>query len=159
ARALGKERKVDRVEPRPVPRRIVSPVTIPPSSVETARKVAVVRRAEDAARRHDHRVTQVSVSYRDAEQSVLVAASDGLFAADVRVFVTLHVMAVARERDQIRTGMEARSETRGFEFFDLHPPEEIGTEAARQAIVQLDARPAPAGTFTVVLSSAAGGTM
>jgi TldD protein len=159
AKALAKERKVERFEPRPSPRRIISPVTIPPSSIETAKKVAVLRRAEDAARRHDHRVTQVSCIYRDAEQSVLVAASDGLFAADVRVYVTLHVMAVARDRDQIRTGMEARSETRGFEFFDLEPPEEIGREAARLAIVQLEAKPAPAGTFTVVLSSQAGGTM
>jgi TldD protein len=104
-------------------------------------------------------VTQVSCAYRDAEQSVLVAASDGLFAADQRVYVTLHVVAVARERDQIRTGIEARSETRGFEFFDLEPPEEIAREAARQATLQLSARPAPAGTFTVVLSSQAGGTM
>jgi TldD protein len=159
AKAVGKERKVDRVELRPAPRRIVSTVSIPPGAVETAKKVAILRRAEDAARRHDHRVTQVSCSYRDAEQGVLVAASDGLFAADLRVFVTLHVVAVAKERDQIRTGMEARSETRGFEFFDLEPPEEIGREAARQAILQLEARPAPAGTFTVVLSSQAGGTM
>jgi len=159
AKALGKERRVDRVELRPTPRRIVSPITLPPSAVPTPTKVAILRRAEDAARRYDHRVTQVSCSYRDAEQSVLVAASDGLFAADLRTFVTLHVVAVAKERDQIRSGMEARSETRGFEFFDLEPPEEIGREAARQAILQLAGRAAPAGTFTVILSSQAGGTM
>lgn len=159
AKAVGKEMKVDRIDPRPTPRRTVSTVAVPPGTVDTARKVAMLRRAEDAARHHDHRVTQVSCAYRDAEQSVLVAGSDGLFAADLRVYVTLHVVAVARERDQIRTGIEARSETRGFEFFDLVPPEGIGREAARQAILQLEARPAPAGTFTVVLSASAGGTM
>jgi TldD protein len=66
---------------------------------------------------------------------------------------------IAREGEQIRTGYHALAETRGFELFDEHPPEEVGREAARIALVQLAARPAPAGTFTVVLSSKAGGTM
>jgi TldD protein len=159
AAAAGKERKARCEDLRPSPQRIVSPAAVPPSRVETPRKVQILRRAEDAARRHDTRVTQVACHYRDAEQEVLVAASDGLLAADHRVFTTLYVMAVARERDQIRTGVESCAETRGFEMFDLAPPEEVGREAARQAVVQLDARPAPAGTFTVVISSEAGGTM
>ncbi len=159
AKAMGKERRVDGIELRPSPGRIICPVSVYPAAVSTERKVAVLRRAEDAARRHDPRVTQVSCSYRDAEQNVLVAASDGLFAVDLRVYVTIHAVAVARDRDQIRTGVESRSETRGFEFFDMEPPEEVGREAARLAIQQLEAKPAPAGTYTVVLSSKAGGTM
>jgi len=159
ARAVGKERSAHAVDPRPSPQRIVSPVTIPPSSVPTSQKVAVLRRAEDAARRYDPRVTQVTCQYREAERSIVVAGSDGLFAPDHRTYVTLTVTAVARERDLIRTGYEASSETRGFELFELNPPEETAREAARQAVLQLDAKPAPAGTFTVVLSSRAGGTM
>jgi TldD protein len=159
ATAMGKERKVGRLELTPSPQRIVSPVSTPPASVPVPQKVSLLRRAEDAARRHDPRVTQVSCQYRDAEQSILVAASNGLMAPDHRVYVTLYVTAVARDRDQVRTGMESCSETRGFELFDLVTPETVGREAARQAVVQLDAKPAPAGTFTVVLSSKAGGTM
>jgi TldD protein len=159
AKAAGKERAVSRISLTPKPSRIVSPVVQPPSTVPDRQKVAMLRRAEDAARRHDQRVTQVSCNYRDAEKSVTVASSGGLFATDHRVYITLQVVAVARDRDQIRTGFESCSETRGFELFDLTPPEEVGREAARQAIVQLEARPAPAGTFTVVLSSKAGGTM
>ncbi|HXI03511.1 MAG TPA: TldD/PmbA family protein, partial [Candidatus Saccharimonadales bacterium] len=146
-------------EPVPVPAEIVSPASQPPSDVHTSRKIDVVRRAADAARRRDPRVTQVTCLYRDTEQKVWVADSDGRFVPDLRVLVTLHVTAVAKERDRVCTGSESVSETRGFELFDLLPPEQVGDEAARQAVLQLGARPAPAGTFTVVLSSKAGGTM
>jgi len=66
---------------------------------------------------------------------------------------------MAREGGDNRTGIEVVSEMRGFELFDRMSPYKIGAEAARLAALQLDAKPAPAGTFTVVLSSAAGGTM
>jgi TldD protein len=143
--------------PRALP--LISPVSIPASTVPIERKVEVLRRADAAARAHDRRVTQVTVQYRDTEQHVTVADSDGTWGSEVRCFIVLHVTVVARDGAGIRTGMEARSETRGFEFFDRHLPEDIAREAARQAVQQLEARPAPAGTFTVVLSSKAGGTM
>jgi len=144
-----------------VPRalQLVSPVTLPASGVPMERKVDVLRRADAAARAYDPRVTQVTLQYRDTEQDVTVADSDGTWGSEVRSFIVLHVTVVARDGSDIRTGVEARSETRGFEFFDRHLPEDIAREAARQAIQQLGARPAPAGTFTVVLSSKAGGTM
>ncbi|MGH9867387.1 MAG: TldD/PmbA family protein [Candidatus Polarisedimenticolia bacterium] len=144
-------------EPRPL--HLVSPVITPASTVSVERKVDIVRRADAAARAFDPRVTQVTVQYRDTEQHVLVADSDGSWGSEIRCHVVLHVTAVARQGEDIRTGMEARSETRGFEFFDRHLPEDIAREAARQAVLQLSARPAPSGSFTVVLSSKAGGTM
>ena len=67
--------------------------------------------------------------------------------------------AFARESGLIRSALEVKAETSGFELFERETPEAIGREAARQAVLQLSARPAPAGTFTVVLSSSAGGTM
>lgn len=143
--------------PRALP--LVSPVSVPASTVAVERKVEVLRRADAAARAHDPRVTQVTIQYRDTEQHVTVADTDGTWGSEVRSFIVLHVTAVAREGTDIRTGVEARAETRGFEFFDRHLPEDIAREAARQAIRQLEARPAPSGTFTVVLSSRAGGTM
>ncbi len=148
-----------RVEFRIAPLGLVSPVVVPPSSIPMERRVEILRRADRAARAHDPRIQQVTVLYRDTEQTVLVADSDGTWASELRQYITIYAVAVAREGDDIRTGVESRSETRGFEFFDTNPPEEVGREAARLAVQQLAARPAPAGTFTVVLSSRAGGTM
>lgn len=142
---------------RPLP--LISPVIVPPATVPIERKVEVLRRADAAARALDPRVTQVTAFYRDVEQRVLVADSDGTWAAEERQYVTIYVTAVARQGSDIRTGSESRSGTCGFEFFDVHLPEDIGREAARLAVQQLSARPAPAGSFTVVLSSKAGGTM
>jgi len=144
---------------RPTAVSAVSDVRIPPASVEMGRKVELLRRAEKAAREADPRVTQFSASYGDSALSVAVINSDGTWARETRVYSTLFGSAVAREGDRIRTGYHSVAETRGFELFDEHPPEEVGREAARIALVQISARPAPAGTFTVVLSSKAGGTM
>ncbi|HEV8337519.1 MAG TPA: TldD/PmbA family protein [Candidatus Polarisedimenticolia bacterium] len=141
----------------PVP--AVSPVRILPASVDMGKKVELLRRAERTARGVDARVAQFSASYGDSLLAITVINSDGTLAREQRVYTTLFGSVIAREGDQIRTGYHSLAETRGFELFDEHPPEEVGREAARIALVQLSARPAPAGTFTVVLSSKAGGTM
>jgi TldD protein len=137
----------------------VSEMRIPPGGVEMGEKVGLLRRAEKVARESDPRVTQFSASYGDSTLSIAVINSDGTWAQETRVYTTLFGSVIAREGDQIRTGYHSLAETRGFELFEEHPPEEVGREAARIALVQLAALPAPAGTFTVVLSSKAGGTM
>ncbi len=141
------------------PLALVSPIIVAPQSVPMPRKVEVLRRADGAARGYDPRVRQVTAFYRDTEKQVLVADSDGTWARETRQYISLYASAVAGDEAGIRTGMESRSETRGFEFFDINLPEDVGREAARLAVMQLTANPAPAGTFTVVLSSRAGGTM
>ena len=141
------------------PLALVSPVLVPPASVPMERKVEVLQRADAAAREYEERITQVTAYYRDIEQQVLVADSDGTWGSETRQYLTLFVTAIAKQGDDIRTGSESRSETRGFEFFNVHLPEDVAREAARLAVQQLVARPAPAGSFMVILSSKAGGTM
>jgi TldD protein len=160
SRAAGGRRR--RVPPPPL-REVRSPdpcpVKIDPSGVPLARKAALVRRCDSAARAFDRRIVQASCHYRDSVMQVRVATSEGRFASDRRVYSTLNCSAVARHGEEMRTGYHAVSETRGFELFRLEPPEGVGREAARLAALQLEAAPAPAGSFTVVLSSSAGGTM
>jgi TldD protein len=144
------------VEPSAPPR---STVLIPPESVDIETRLALLRRADTAARARDPRVTQVTVSLRDVERRTTVANSEGTFATDTTCYVTMGVLAVAREGGILRSGFEVKSETSGFELFERETPEAIAGEAARVAVLQLTAKPAPAGTFTVVLSSSAGGTM
>jgi TldD protein len=141
------------------PLALISPVSVAPAAVPMEKKVEILQRADGAGRAFDPRVTQMTVIYRDIEQQVMVADSDGTCFSEVRQFITLFVTAVAKQGTDIRTGTESRSETRGFEFFNVHLPEEIAREAARLAVQQLRAKPAPAGSFMVVLSSKAGGTM
>jgi len=137
----------------------VSPIRIAPGTIDLGRKVELLRRAEKAARDAHPSVVQFSASYGDSTLSIGIINSDGVCAHETRVYSTLFGSAIAREGEQIRTGYHSLAETKGFELFEEHPPEEVGVEAARIAMVQLAAKPAPAGTFTVVLSSKAGGTM
>ncbi len=143
----------------PAAARSVSTVEIEPASVPMDAKVALLERADVAARAFDPRVAQVSARYRDSERRVLVANSDGLYTTDRNVYTTLLVSVVAKEGDLVRTALKVASGTCGFELTERTPPEELGRDAARMACLQLGAAPAPAGTFTVVLSSKAGGTM
>ena len=134
-------------------------VTMPPSEVAITDKVAILRRADTAARSTDQRVSQVTARYMDVTQDVEIHNSKGEHAVDTRVITTLAVQVLARQNDELRTGYEADSQSRGFEMFTDLPPEETAGRATRQALLQLEAEPAPAGTFMVVLSSRAGGTM
>ncbi|MFQ5720086.1 MAG: TldD/PmbA family protein [Acidobacteriota bacterium] len=153
------EREQRVIEFTPEPLSLVSPVSVPAATVSIQRKAQVLQRADDAARGHDERITQVTVTYRDVQQHVQIATTEGRLCSEVRQHITISVTAVACEGTQISTGTDSRGETRGFEFFDMNPPEDVGREAARLAVHQLVAKPAPGGTFTVVLSSKAGGTM
>lgn len=153
----GSARAVPLLARRPV----ASPaaVGIDPSAVPTEEKVRALVRADEAARAHDSRVVQVQARYRDSERSILVASSEGLLAEDRLVYTSMSVTAVAREGRLIKSATKSASGTVGFEIFDAQPPERLAREAARVACLQLTADPAPAGTFTVVLSAEAGGTM
>lgn len=131
----------------------------PPGQVGVEARVALLRRADVAARAYDPRVAQASIYLIDTEREITVANSEGVLASDLTCYVTMGAHVVARDGDVIRSGYEGKSETSGFEMFERETPEKIATEAARIAILQLSAHPAPAGTFTVVLSSSAGGTM
>src|SRR6185436_15004188 len=130
-----------------------------PGEVDIEARVALLRRADTAARAYDARVSQVTIYLVDTEREVVIANSEGVLASDLTCYATMGARVVAREGDVIRSAYEGKSETSGFEMFERETPEAIASEASRIAILQLSARPAPAGTFTVVLSSRAGGTL
>jgi len=135
------------------------PIKISPGSVSLQDKVALVRRADDAARRIDQRVRQVMVVYRDGRVTTQIANSLGDFIETGRTGTVFLTQAVAAQGDVIQTGYEPIGGFRGFELFDQTSPEEVARTAAGRALMMLSARKAPAGTMPVVISSEAGGTM
>ena len=148
-----------------------SPLERDPATVSLTEKVALVRRAEAMARTHGETLRpgalkQASVGYSDSTQSVWIAAAEskdgawtGRLSEDLRTQVVLRVNATAGDGTQLQSGYQALGETRGFELFTEEAVERTVQEAVRLAMQALDAQPAPAGTFPVVLSSSAGGTM
>lgn len=134
-------------------------VAIDPRTVPVERKVALLRLADEVARSVDPRVTQVTVSYSESVQDVVVSNSEGLHRSDTRVRLNLALNVVARQGEVLESGFEALRGTRGFEMLDEGTVRETATIAARRAVQNAGAQPAPAGTYTVVLSSEAGGTL
>ncbi|MBW1740652.1 MAG: TldD/PmbA family protein [Deltaproteobacteria bacterium] len=134
-------------------------VRLSPDHIETARKVAVVREANAAARRVDPRIRQVKVVYSDTSKELSIANSEGLLIQEDRNYTLLAVQVVAAEKDLIQTGYEPVGGLVGFEFFDEVDPARVAEAAARRAVQALEAREAPSGVMPVILSSEAGGTM
>src|SRR5262245_37473433 len=134
-------------------------VQVLPESVEKARKVELLARADDAARSEGDAIRQVSASYADSRRQILVANSDGLLAQDDQVRTRFFVQCVAVGDTGMQTGMEAPGRTVGFELFDEIEPEEVARTSARRALTMLRARPAPTGKLPVVLKKGAGGVL
>jgi TldD protein len=139
----------------------LSPVEISPASVSLEEKLARCREGEEGAREHDSRLVQVSARYLDSLQSVFTANSRGAWAGDRRARTTFFVQAVARDSagGRLYTGMQSAGGTLGFELFRERPAREVGADAARIAVLQLEGVPAPAGEMTVVVGASAGGTL
>src|SRR5882672_3450155 len=82
-------------------------VRIDPRTVPVERKVALLRRANEVARALDPRVTQVTVSYSESCQDMLVSNSDGTHRTDLRVRVNLGLNVVAKQGEVLESGFEA----------------------------------------------------
>ncbi len=128
-----------------------------PHEAGLAERVELVKRADLAARAYDSRVFQVQAGYVDSLRHVLVASSEGRISFDRQPMARLSVSALARTgegtpRPQITNGSSGGGGRVTLEYFLAEKtPEFFAKEAARQAIVQLDAIEAPAGEMTVVL--------
>ncbi|HJV65420.1 MAG TPA: TldD/PmbA family protein [Geomonas sp.] len=134
-------------------------IAIAPDQIQLAEKVALVNRADRAARGVDPRVKQVLATYRDSQVKSQTVNSLGEFSEDLAVSTIFLVQVVAQDGAVTQTGYEPVGAQRGFELFDTITPEELAVKAASRGVMMLGARQSPAGQYPVVLSSEAGGTM
>ena len=125
----------------------------PLASLDDREKISLLNRLEGYARTLDPRVTQVIAHLGGEYEVVLVARSDGALAADVRPLVRLSVQVIAEEngrREQGNSGGGGRFDYRSFSDELL---QQYAKHAVDMALTNLRAKPAPAGTMTVVLGS------
>jgi len=144
---------VEKVPLQEGPRRNLYPVITAPTEMAFADRVALVKRADKCARAHDTRVFQVQATYADSLRHVMIATSDGVLNFDRQPMARMNVRALARQNGgPPQSGHAGGGGRVSLDFFlNEKTPEHFATEAARQAIVQLDATDAPAGEMTVVL--------
>jgi TldD protein len=124
----------------------------PIASIKDEQKTVLIIDIERKTRELDQRIEQVIISLNSSQDLILIAASDGTLAADIRPLVRLNVSVIVEDngrREQGYAGGGARADLNYFLNGDL--PMKYAKEAVRQAIVQLEAVPAPAGLMPVVL--------
>ena len=138
--------------PRSTQERNLYAVPVFPAELEIAQKIALLDKADKAARAYDPRIKQVQASYVDETKHVLIVTSDGRAIWDLQPLVRLNVMCIAEENGKRQSGYQGGGGRRALDIFigDLDPAS-LARESARQAILQLRAVDAPAGPMEVVL--------
>ena len=132
--------------------RSLYPVALPSVDAEITAKVELVMRADKAARAFDPRIQEVRASYSDELRNILVVGSDGTFAEDSQPLARMNVSCIAKTENNSARGTSGGGGRVALDFFfGEKNPEFFARESARQAILQLDAREAPAGEMEVVL--------
>lgn len=125
----------------------------PLDSMTAEEKVELLEKVERVARARDPRVIQVMASLGATRDVVLVAGSDGRLVADVRPLVRLSVNIVVEQNGRRESASAGGGGRFGLNYFTDTLIDEYVNRAVDDALINLEARPAPAGQMTVVLGS------
>ncbi|OUS31724.1 metalloprotease TldD [Gammaproteobacteria bacterium 45_16_T64] len=123
----------------------------PLDSLSRKEKIDLLSRVDAEARQADSRIIEVTVSLVGNWQAILVAASDGTLATDIRPMVRLNVSVILEQAGRRERGSSGGGGRYGYEYFDDELAKGFAREAVRMAQVNMDAVDAPAGTMPVVL--------
>ncbi len=151
-----KEVVIDFNEKRPRYRELVEGLSF---EIPVEKKVEYLKRANEAARGISDRIKQVTVVLKDQIQEVVIVNTEGEIVEDLRPRVVFYTLVVASDGIELQTGYEPIGHLGDYSLLEKDLPEEVAKRAAHRALKMLKAKPAPAGKFTVVISSKAGGTM
>jgi TldD protein len=137
---------------------IVHPIAERPEEVDAGRKAQMLRDCDQRARAAGAEVAQVMASYAENRRIVEIFNSNGTSAADDRTRVRLGVQVVARREGRVETGHETLGGHVGFEILETDPTA-VAEQAARKALIALDAVDAPSGKMPVVVGNQFGGVL
>ena len=148
--AAAGQARVVKAGSRQLPTQLYAAVD-PIASLGSAQKVALLEKLERKCRARDPRVTQVMASLGGEYEVVLIARADGQLAADVRPLVRLSVQVIAEQNGRRESGTAGGGGRTDYSHFTDEVLDLYAEQAVSQALVNLEARPAPAGTMAVVL--------
>lgn len=129
------------------------PAIDPVDSLPADMKVAILARVEQLARAADPRIIQVMAGLVAEYDVVYIARHDGVRAADVRPLVRLSVTVIAEQHGRREMGSSGGGGRFDLTRFDDEWIVAHVDKAVRQALINLESRPAPAGEMTVVLGN------
>jgi TldD protein len=151
--AAGQSRRVKVDSHRVVPSRSLYASFDPIASMDSAAKVALLEDVERRARAKDPRIVQVMAGLGCEYDVVMVARANGVLAADVRPLIRLSVTVIAEQNGRREVGSGGGGGRHDLAYFTPEIVQTYVDQAAHAALVNLEARPAPAGEMTVVLGN------
>jgi TldD protein len=123
----------------------------PLSAFPAEAKIKILEKVENFAKKLDERITKVTASIAGEYEVVFVINNEQKIAADIRPLVRLSINVIAESNGKREQGSSGGGGRFGFEYFTDEILEQYAREAVHQAITNLNAMPAPAGSMTVVL--------
>lgn len=134
-------------------------VKVPLQDVADEKRLDLMRRTHQAALDYDKRISMASVNYYDEIRGRTIANSEGLLLSDELPLLFFIIQALAKGNDTSHMGRERLSAHSGFELFDGGKAEAAARNCAREAVVMLEAKDAPAGKMDVVMQNGWGGVL
>jgi TldD protein len=125
----------------------------PLMSLTEAEKLSILHRLDQLARQADPRVREVIASLSGVYEKILVCASDGTFASDIRPLVRANVTVIIDKNGKTERGSAGAGGRDSYQILTDELLQQLAKEAVHQALVNLDAIAAPAGQMPVVLGS------
>ncbi len=143
------------------PRKVIDihPVKVDFCQTETKIKSDILKEACFAAKEHSERISQVQGTLAGVDHSIMVANSEGLFVCDRHMRTRIAVNATASDGNENQSGSCSPGRGMGLELFELFDPKEVGTHAAKQALVNLSAGYCKAGQMAVAIENGFGGVI
>ncbi len=132
-------------------RQLYAPLN-PLDSIPVEDKIALLHQLDAEARAQDPRITQVNVGLVAVQDTILIATADGALHGDIRPLIRCNVQVIAEQGERREQGSSGGGSRQGLDFF-LRQEQALyyAREAARQALLNLEAIAAPAGNMPVVL--------
>ena len=134
-------------------------VKVPLEKVADEKRLEIMKRAHAAALAYDPRIKMASIDYYDEVRSRIIANSEGLYLSDELPLLFFIVQTLGVGSNTSHMGRERLSRHSGIEMFDELKPEDAARACARESIVMLEAKDAPAGKMDVVIQNGWGGVL
>ena len=153
------DKAVKPVDIKPGKRPSFITVKVPLQTVADEKRLDIMKRAQDAALAYDSRIKMASIDYYDEVRSRILANSEGLYLSDELPLLFFVVQTLGAGNNTSHMGRERLSRHAGIEMFDDLKPEDAARACARESIVMLEAKDAPAGKTDVVMQNGWGGVL
>ena len=137
----------------------INTILIDPTGVEKTKKVQIMRRAYETAFNYDELISQVTISYTDYIQNIMIANSEGLWKEDTRVRSRLGISSVASKNGEMQSGFFGPGASKGYEFFENLDIDYYAREASRIAVTMVNAKYSPSGRMPVIIDNGFGGVI